>query len=298
LRLLQVFRQLALAVTSGSSTDYWRRRYRSGLDSGAGSYGQLANFKAQILNDFVSSNNVRSVLELGCGDGNQLALANYPSYVGLDVSGEAIDLCMRRFTGDSTKAFLWFDPARTLRMESRLSADLVLSLDVIYHLLEDEVYDRYLDLLFACSHRWTIIYSSNRPARDGAWHVRNREFTGDVATRFPDFELVRVIENPHRDLTPADFYIYRRMTNGGSVRAGPPHTVPEVADAVVRPDPSITPSVARPGGRLTRNAAAWARSYLPLGIGPGEGGCGDRPTARRCLSQNENCAVDTPQARR
>lgn len=212
MRVLHVLRQLALAARSGSSTDYWRRRYRAGLDSGAGSYGRLAEFKAQVLNDFVATHNVRSVLELGCGDGNQLALANYPSYVGLDVSGEAIDLCLRRFTDDATKAFLWYDPVRTVRMASHLSADLVLSLDVIYHLLEDNVYDRYLELLFGYSRHWAIIYSSNRPTHDGAWHVRNREFTRDIATRFSDFELVRVIENPHRDLTPADFYIYRRVT--------------------------------------------------------------------------------------
>jgi SAM-dependent methyltransferase len=212
-KLRHVLRQLALAARSGSSSDYWRRRYRAGLDSGAGSYGELAEFKARVLNEFVSLNDIRSVLELGCGDGNQLSLARYPSYLGLDVSGEAIDLCTRRFAGDPTKAFLWYDPVRTVRMEPRLSADLVLSLDVIYHLLEDDVYDRHLELLFACSRRWAIIYSSNRPTRDAAWHVRNREFTGDVAARFPSFELAHVIENPHRDLTPADFYVYRRVTD-------------------------------------------------------------------------------------
>jgi SAM-dependent methyltransferase len=211
LKLSLVLRQLALAARSRSSADYWRRRYRSGLDSGAGSYGRLAAFKADVLNDFVSSNNVRSVLELGCGDGNQLALANYPRYLGLDVSGEAIDLCRSRFADDATKAFLWYDPNRSIRMESYLSAELTLSLDVIYHLLEDDVYDRYLELLFAYSQRWTIIYSSNTERRDRAWHVRNREFTRDVAARYPNFELVRVIENPHRDLTPADFYIYRDL---------------------------------------------------------------------------------------
>jgi hypothetical protein len=41
--------------------------------------------------------------------------------------------------------------------------------------------------------------------------VRNREFTRDVAALYPNFELARVIENPHRDLTPADFYIYRDL---------------------------------------------------------------------------------------
>jgi SAM-dependent methyltransferase len=210
LKLSNVLRHLTLAARSGSSADYWRRRYRAGLDSGPGSYGKLATFKADVLNEFVVANQVNSVLELGCGDGNQLALANYPSYLGLDVSGEAIDMCRARFAADNSKSFLLYDPIRTVRMESRFMADLTLSLDVIYHLLEDDVYARYLDLLFACSRHWAVIYSSNSTLRDGAWHVRNRAFAADVAARFRDFELVRTVENPHRDLTPANFYIYRR----------------------------------------------------------------------------------------
>src|SRR5579859_8234848 len=58
----------------GSST-YWEERYRAGGNSGAGSYGRLAEFKAEVLNGFVHSRGIRSVVEFGCGDGAQLALA-------------------------------------------------------------------------------------------------------------------------------------------------------------------------------------------------------------------------------
>jgi len=210
-KLTNAIRQLTLGALSRSSVDYWRRRYRAGLDSGAGSYGVLARFKALVLNEFVRDNGVESVIEFGCGDGNQLGLASYPRYLGLDVSAEAIDLCRGRFGGDSTKAFLLYDPVRTVNLERFLSGDLTLSLDVIYHLLEDDVYDRYLQMLFACSSRFVIVYSSNDTSPDVAWHVRNRAFVQDVESRLTGFRLTGMIKNSHPDLTPADFYMFERI---------------------------------------------------------------------------------------
>src|SRR5262245_1297922 len=137
-------RQILLTLTSRSSGQYWERRYRAGMTSGVGSYGVLSQFKAELLNAFVASNDVRTVLEFGCGDGNQLRLAAYPLYLGLDVSKTAIDRCRERFEGDDTKSFLWYDPARTINIANFLDADLTLSLDVLYHLVEDDVYWRYL----------------------------------------------------------------------------------------------------------------------------------------------------------
>jgi tRNA G46 methylase TrmB len=46
-----------------------------------------------------------SVIELGCGDGNQFALAHYPQYLGFDVSGTAVLRCRERFKDDDTKSF-------------------------------------------------------------------------------------------------------------------------------------------------------------------------------------------------
>src|SRR5512139_2970605 len=79
------------------SKDYWEERYRAGGNSGGGSYGRLAQFKADVLNGFVERHGVESVLELGCGDGHQLELARYPKYIGLDVSVTAIRQCAARF---------------------------------------------------------------------------------------------------------------------------------------------------------------------------------------------------------
>src|SRR5690348_11631317 len=58
---------------AGSSI-YWEQRYLAGGTSGAGSFGRLAQFKAETINAFASRANIQTVIEFGCGDGRQLRL--------------------------------------------------------------------------------------------------------------------------------------------------------------------------------------------------------------------------------
>jgi SAM-dependent methyltransferase len=209
-RLRHLFGQAWLSARRRGSRDYWESRYRLGMTSGSGSMGDLAQFKARILNDFVREQGIGSVIELGCGDGLQLALAEYPRYLGVDVSRTAIELCRRRFAGDPTKTFLWQADDANAGDAPLPQADLALSLDVIYHLLEDDVYRRYLTRLFGAATRYVIIYSSNHEGPSGAAHVRHRPFLRDVAASFPAFRLVRRIDNDLPSRSFADFYVFSR----------------------------------------------------------------------------------------
>lgn len=212
LDLLRYYAQrLWLNLRFGSSGNYWERRYRAGLNSGQGSYGNLAAYKAQFLNRFVEKYGVESVIEFGCGDGNQLALAHYPRYLGLDVSRTAIEICSRRFRDDASKSFLWYDPALTINPANFLQADLTLSLDVIYHLTEQHVYDKYLEDLFSVARRFTIVYSSDHDQPSSARHVRHRSFTRDVERRFASFRLVSSPANPLKAKTFASFFAFERV---------------------------------------------------------------------------------------
>ena len=194
------------------SESYWDRRYLSGGTSGAGSYGKFAEFKAEILNEFVRENGVMTVVEYGCGDGNQLKMATYPQYLGFDVSPAAISMCKSLFDGDSTKRF------RLMSEYAGETAELTLSLDVIYHLVEDDVFDSYMRRLFESATRFVIVYSSNTDESldTDATHVRHRKFTGWIETDAPGWTLARRIPNEfpyrgdHRKGSFADFYIYRR----------------------------------------------------------------------------------------
>jgi hypothetical protein len=195
------------------SKDYWIRRYENGGNSGGGSYGILAEYKAKILNDFVSENQINSVIEFGCGDGNNLSSFNFPSYLGLDVSNFVILKNRRKFKENLNWAFMSLDDSRQFSFR----ADLILSLDVIYHLVEDEVYERYMSELFKSSIKFVIIYSSNTDFLPPEAHVRHRKFTKWIELNRSDFELYKMDENPHKSellgtgpsKSFADFFIFK-----------------------------------------------------------------------------------------
>lgn len=209
-QLGHLIRQAILLPSFRSSKSYWEHRYRFGGKSGEGSSGQLAAFKAEVLNRFVRDHDIARVIEYGCGDGQQLALAVYPLYLGLDVSRTCIEQCRVIFKDDPSKSFLWYDPATAVRLGNFIKGDLVLSLDVIYHLVEDAVYERYLDDLFAAAGRFVIIYSSDKDEPQRLPHVRHRRFTHHVAQRFADFSLVDHIENRHQHKSPCSFFVFAR----------------------------------------------------------------------------------------
>lgn len=192
------------------SAHYWERNYASGGTSGAGSYHALAEAKAAFLNEFVRTRGIGSVIEFGCGDGNQLSLAEYPSYIGLDVSRSAIRLCRRRFAGDPAKSFFLYDGACFADHAGLFVADLALSLDVIYHLTEDPVFETYMTHLFAAGRRYVVIYATNREWRGTAPHVRHRRFTAWVEARCPDWRLREVTRGPSSGPVRADFFTYER----------------------------------------------------------------------------------------
>jgi len=214
-------KRLARSVSPGQalpfekSSSYWDARYKAGGNSGAGSYSNLARFKADILNAFVSEHAIASVIEFGSGDGAQLGLAAYPRYIGVDVSPTAIADCRKLFR---------HDPSKTFHVAGELppgsTAELSLSLDVIYHLVEDDVFSKYMHDLFAASGKYVIIYSSNE---DKAWtsqHVRHRNFTRWIKANLPGWTQVSHIPNiyPYNENDPdhtsfADFYVYEKSTS-------------------------------------------------------------------------------------
>jgi SAM-dependent methyltransferase len=193
-----------------NSTDYWKQRYKSGGNSGPGSYNRLAEFKAISLNSFVEQHRVVSVIEYGSGDGAQLKLAQYPAYTGVDISPEAVEMCRVLFGRDTSKRFFQLDS-----VPHGTTADLALSLDVIFHLVEDAIFDTYMRRLFESAQRFVIIYSSNIDQLWPAKHVRHRQFTSWIELNKPDWRLHSTLKNafPYDPADPdqtsfADFYVF------------------------------------------------------------------------------------------
>jgi SAM-dependent methyltransferase len=177
-----------------------------------GSYAELAEYKAQTLNRFVQAHGIKSVVEFGCGDGTQLTLYRFPEYFGLDVSSTAVRRCRALFKDDLSKRFEVYTPdlpaLRTVPI-----ADLALSIDVLYHLVEESVLRSYLRDLFAAAGKFVIIYSTNFERLHNTPHQRDRNFTSTVRTLLSDFELVETILNPYKgEDTMSDFFVYRRSS--------------------------------------------------------------------------------------
>lgn len=200
---------LARRRFSGSA-DYWESRYSSGGNSGDGSYGALAKFKAEILNGLVSEYGIETVIEFGCGDGHQLTLAEYPRYLGLDVSAKAVDICREKFRDDPGKTFA------LMRDYDGKQADAALSLDVLFHLVEDDVFENYMQTLFSAGKKLVVIYASNTDVQDIPQppHVRHRAFSAWVDEHQRNWMLDREIENripfdAESGLgSPARFFVY------------------------------------------------------------------------------------------
>lgn len=196
-----------------SSEQYWNKRYNTGGDSGRGSYDKFAEFKADIINNFVRENGITNVIEFGCGDGNQLQYYDFEKYLGLDVSHKVVKLCENLFKGDKSKSF------DLIENYNNQKAGLTLSIDVIYHLVEDKVFDDHIDLLFHSSEEYVIIYSSNSDElnKNSQPHVRHRKFTIKIEEKYPDFELISHLKNKYSfsnnkvaEGSHADFYFYRK----------------------------------------------------------------------------------------
>jgi len=199
------------APFTGSAT-YWEKRYSSGGNSGVGSYTFFAEFKAEVINSFVANRHVQTVIDFGCGDGNQLSLAKYPVYLGFDVSSAAISRCQERYRLDANKSFC------LMSVYNGETSDLALSLDVIYHLVEDDVFEHYMRTLFGASNRYVIIYSSDSDDNQGyeGTYIRHRKFTRWIQENLPNWNLVEHLPNryqyhgDYRKGSFAEFFIYEK----------------------------------------------------------------------------------------
>lgn len=202
--MLRIFFNFRKLLFPGSE-DFWKTNYLNGGTSGPGSYGELALFKANFLNTFVRENKLQTVIEFGCGDGNQVSLFNFPNYVGLDISEVAIDLCNKK-SKKKNFSFHHYDSLNSIDSLNLGKYDLSISLDVIYHLVEKEVYMEHLHLLFKMAKSYVIIYGRNSNEFFPADYTFPREFTKDIAQVFPDWIMTKHVVNPLNSWS--DFYVF------------------------------------------------------------------------------------------
>lgn len=185
------------------ANNYWDNRYIGGGNSGIGSYGEFAQHKADVVNNYIKKYNINSISDFGCGDGNQISmLSGFGTYCGFDVSTYIINECKKRFNHVSSMKFI-------NNINDMPEADLCLSLDVLYHIIDIKDFEDQLNLLFTKANKFVLIYSSNQDVNSlNAPHVCHRKFTVWIENFYDNFELVETISNELE--TSAKFYLYQR----------------------------------------------------------------------------------------
>jgi hypothetical protein len=143
------------------------------------------------------------------------------------VSETAIALCKAQFEGRKGWRFLHDDGSEDLQF----AADVSLSLDVIYHLVEDDVFERYTRRLFQSATRYVVVYSSDFNEWAEARHVRHRSVTAWAARNMEGWEVIARPQNPYffRE------YDDRNTTFAGFIIFGKSADVVESAETEVKP---------------------------------------------------------------
>lgn len=208
-KIYRFFRILLSRVFFRGSKDFWEKSYGMGNDAGSCAWGEIAEHKANVLNKFFKEEKIQSVIDFGCGDGEMLRWLELPRYLGLDVSKIAIKKCEVMFRNDSMKKFEVYD---TFHYSPKEKFDVSMSLDVIYHLVEDKVFEKYMQDLFASAIKYVIIFSYNEEDKHmQAPHVKARHITPWIEKNIREWKLVKEVEDPvDTGGLRARFFIYKK----------------------------------------------------------------------------------------
>ncbi|MDM5146780.1 class I SAM-dependent methyltransferase [Candidatus Persebacteraceae bacterium Df01] len=154
-----------------------------------------------MLNTLLAQYNITDIIDFGCGDGNQISmLRGIDSYLGIDVSAEAIKLCQQWCKNIANPRWMLLSDYRSE------TAEAALSLDVIYHLVEESIYEQHLHLLFGAAQQLVVIYGEDKDLIPTTKHILHRKFTDWIKQYYPQWCLANTITVPQ---TNTSFYLLR-----------------------------------------------------------------------------------------
>lgn len=192
---------------------YWDKRYSSGGNSGAGSYGEIFEYKNSFLLNFIKENEIKSIIDFGCGDGNQIKKFENIKYLGFDVAKASIRMCSEAYLNDVNKSFILYDPK--FFVNNFIQSDLVVCLDVLYHIIDERDFIKTLSDILSCSSKYVVLFTSvdsykNESYKTGA-HVRHRD-TMNYLKKFNKFKVVSVEPKVDPKLSSASFIVLEKIS--------------------------------------------------------------------------------------
>ncbi|MFA5886400.1 MAG: class I SAM-dependent methyltransferase [Patescibacteria group bacterium] len=192
-------------------TNYWEKRYRQGGNSGLGSYGVLSDFKTNIINKFIQEYQAETMIDFGCGDGQQIKNIKIKKYLGLDIAPSSVQMCQKLYSDDQSKSFILYHPQSFFN--NFIKADLVICLDVLYHITSEVDLKKTLTDIFSCANNLVILYTNteNFNYRRGR-HIVYWD-TYKYLKEFKNFLILETIAQKYRDQSGADFIILKKLTS-------------------------------------------------------------------------------------
>lgn len=147
-----------------------------------------------------------SVLELGAGDGNNLAAIKA---IDPDIETSGVEINMKAYEAMKKVAdFAWPNSILGFRQPDR-HWDLVFTKGVLIHVAPEDLPTAY-DTLYQCAARYIMVaeYYAPKPQAIPYRGVDNalwkRDFAGEILDRFPDLRLITYEFVYHRDPYPQD----------------------------------------------------------------------------------------------
>jgi len=178
--------------------EYWNARYRGkpsveGNNSGYGSYGDQLEQKINWLRPL---KDIKTITEIGCGDFNfgsrVVSLYEDVKYSGYDISDEIIDRNRRA----------WPQYHFGTMEEAMTPADLVMCVDVLFHVIDSEEAKNMVNLIESLWTKYLVVTAYERDEFKEN-HVRIRKFNYE---RFGTPKLREIIEEDGQMY----FYIFER----------------------------------------------------------------------------------------
>jgi SAM-dependent methyltransferase len=156
------------------------------LFSGVGSRHRPAELYIATVSEFIARHNLKTVLDLGCGDfeiGRRLA-AHCHSYIGVDVVPQVIERHSARFANERVR-FLCLD----ITSDELPDADLCLIRQVLQHMSNEQI-QRVLSLLRKFPH---VLVTEHYPHNVRSY---NRNIVHGSGTRVEEFSAVFLDKPP------------------------------------------------------------------------------------------------------
>lgn len=114
-------------------------------------------------------------------------------YTGVDISEDIVENARTRFNDRPDWNFILSEDVN----EKLEPHDMSLSLDVIFHLIEDDVFDQYMRDLFRFAKTHVLIYSTDNEGSGKVPHFRSRHYSAWIRDNAAGWHLTRTYNNPY-----------------------------------------------------------------------------------------------------